>query len=192
MKGTKTMLKRVRMAVAALAMGVVYSVAEAQTITALEGVSFEPMQGEVFTFLGPSGQGKTTTIGILAGYVVFNEGTPDQVIADFGRGDIYVTSGGDILSLKAMRQQFAPTMPTAPAAPATGDLDAELRFHLEMETKENLRRGLNPHEAVRLARMKLGGTAQGLLSNFAESESRFQRQQRSCGTSTPCKTLSGV
>jgi predicted permease len=37
------------------------------------------------------------------------------------------------------------------------ELDAELRFHLEMETQKNLREGLPPEEARRLAAVRFGG-----------------------------------
>lgn len=43
---------------------------------ALEDVSFEVKSGEIFGFLGPSGAGKTTTIHILTGQLI-----PDQGIA---------------------------------------------------------------------------------------------------------------
>ena len=42
----------------------------------LEDVSFEVKSGEIFGFLGPSGAGKTTTIHILTGQLI-----PDQGIA---------------------------------------------------------------------------------------------------------------
>ena len=40
------------------------------------------------------------------------------------------------------------------------ETDQELAFHLEMETQENLRRGMNPEEARRAARIRLGGLDQ--------------------------------
>src|SRR5262247_1294912 len=36
-------------------------------------------------------------------------------------------------------------------------IDAEMRFHLEMETAENIRRGMNEEEARRAALMSFGG-----------------------------------
>ena len=36
-------------------------------VTAVDGVSLEVQQGEVFGFLGPNGAGKTTTIKIALG-----------------------------------------------------------------------------------------------------------------------------
>ncbi len=42
---------------------------------------------------------------------------------------------------------------------AEADLDDELRFHLEMETAENVRRGMAPDEARRAATLAFGGEA---------------------------------
>lgn len=44
---------------------------------ALEGMSFNVKQGEIFGFLGPSGAGKTTTIKILTGQLRATEGTAE-------------------------------------------------------------------------------------------------------------------
>jgi predicted permease len=40
-----------------------------------------------------------------------------------------------------------------------GDLDAELRFHLDQLTEENVAKGMSPIEAVRLARRQMGSVA---------------------------------
>lgn len=53
-------------------------------ITAVDGVSFEVKESEIFGLLGPNGAGKSTTIGMMAGYVkpdggsvnVANSGSP--------------------------------------------------------------------------------------------------------------------
>ncbi len=37
------------------------------------------------------------------------------------------------------------------------EFDDELRFHLQMETDANLRRGMTPEQASRAARLRLGG-----------------------------------
>jgi hypothetical protein len=37
------------------------------------------------------------------------------------------------------------------------EMDAEMRFHLEMETAENIRRGMNEEEARRAALRSFGG-----------------------------------
>jgi len=42
-------------------------------VKAVDGISFEVQQGEIFGFLGPNGAGKTTTIEIIEGYK-----TPDS------------------------------------------------------------------------------------------------------------------
>src|ERR1700674_5148459 len=41
-----------------------------------------------------------------------------------------------------------------------GDLDAELRAHLEMLTQENIRRGMSPADARYAARREFGGVEQ--------------------------------
>jgi len=40
------------------------------------------------------------------------------------------------------------------------EMDAELRFHIEKQTEENLRRGMTPQEARRIALLELGGVEQ--------------------------------
>ena len=40
------------------------------------------------------------------------------------------------------------------------ELDEELRFHLEMQTTENIKAGMSPAEARRAARLTLGGVKQ--------------------------------
>ncbi|WP_277280170.1 ABC transporter ATP-binding protein [Streptococcus hyointestinalis] len=57
--------------------------------TALEDISFEVDEGEIFGFLGPSGAGKTTTINILTGQLTPKSGTAlvlgkesSQLVAD--------------------------------------------------------------------------------------------------------------
>lgn len=37
------------------------------------------------------------------------------------------------------------------------EMDEELRFHLDMETERNIRRGMSPRAARRQARMAFGG-----------------------------------
>ncbi|MGT2742329.1 ABC transporter ATP-binding protein [Streptococcus plurextorum] len=49
------------------------------TQTALDDISFEIGQGQIFGFLGPSGSGKTTTINILTG----------QLLADSGSAEVF-------------------------------------------------------------------------------------------------------
>ncbi|MGE3665063.1 MAG: ABC transporter ATP-binding protein [Steroidobacteraceae bacterium] len=45
------------------------------TLTAVDGVSFEAHPGEVLGFLGPNGAGKTTTMRMIAGFIAPTEGT---------------------------------------------------------------------------------------------------------------------
>jgi ABC-2 type transport system ATP-binding protein len=44
-------------------------------ITAVDGIAFRVLQGELFGFLGPNGAGKTTTINMLTGLARPNSGT---------------------------------------------------------------------------------------------------------------------
>ena len=46
-----------------------------ETITALNGISFEVKPGEIMGFLGPNGAGKTTTLRILTGLLVPTSGS---------------------------------------------------------------------------------------------------------------------
>src|SRR5947209_19645487 len=43
-------------------------------VTAVDGVSFQVQQGEVFGFLGPNGSGKTTVIKMLTGILPLTSG----------------------------------------------------------------------------------------------------------------------
>jgi ABC-2 type transport system ATP-binding protein len=43
-------------------------------VKAVDGISFEVQQGELFGFLGPNGAGKTTTIEIIEGYKMADRG----------------------------------------------------------------------------------------------------------------------
>jgi branched-chain amino acid transport system ATP-binding protein len=44
-------------------------------LTAVDGVSFEVQQGEIFAVIGPNGAGKTTLFNIIAGVFVPDQGT---------------------------------------------------------------------------------------------------------------------
>jgi ABC-2 type transport system ATP-binding protein len=44
-------------------------------LTAVDGVSFEVKEGEIFAFLGPNGAGKTTTIKMLTTLLQPTSGT---------------------------------------------------------------------------------------------------------------------
>src|SRR5262245_40120174 len=43
-------------------------------VVAVDGVDLEVAQGEFFTMLGPSGSGKTTTLRLIAGFELPDEG----------------------------------------------------------------------------------------------------------------------
>ena len=52
---------------------------------ALNNLSFEVQQGEVFGLLGPNGAGKTTFLSILSGIVIKTEGKVNVWGFDFGK-----------------------------------------------------------------------------------------------------------
>ena len=52
--------------------------------------------------------------------------------------------------------------------PADQELDAEIRFHLDMQVEENLRRGMSPEEARRAAHLTFGGV-EGVKESCRES-----------------------
>jgi len=54
-------------------------------IVAVDRISFEVKQGEIFGFLGPNGAGKTTTIRILTGIIKPDEGTATIMEHDIER-----------------------------------------------------------------------------------------------------------
>ncbi len=51
-------------------------------VAAVDGVSFEVREGEVFALLGPNGAGKTTTVEILEGYRARSSGRVEVLGAD--------------------------------------------------------------------------------------------------------------
>ena len=59
-------------------------------VNAVDGVSFEVSQGEIFGLLGPNGAGKTTIIGVLTTAIVPTQGTASIMSADVVRDPIGV------------------------------------------------------------------------------------------------------
>ena len=82
-------------------------------ITAVDGVSFDIMQGEVFGLLGPNGAGKTTTISILSGILQPTDG--EVMVAGFNARE----------SVPAMRM-------------ALGVVPQELSIYMKLSGRENL------------------------------------------------------
>jgi ABC-2 type transport system ATP-binding protein len=84
------------------------------TVKAVDGVSFDVREGEIFAFLGPNGAGKTTTLSMIAGLVAADAGT---VVID-GR-----PLGGD----------------TDPIKRRFGLVPQDLALYDELSARENLR-----------------------------------------------------
>jgi ABC-2 type transport system ATP-binding protein len=82
-------------------------------ITAVDGVSFDIMRGEVFGLLGPNGAGKTTTISILSG--------------------ILQPSGGEVQVAGFNARETAPAMRMA-----LGVVPQELSIYMKLTGRENL------------------------------------------------------
>jgi ABC-2 type transport system ATP-binding protein len=83
------------------------------TIKAVDDISFEVKEGEIFGFLGPNGAGKTTTISMIAGLL-----KPDS-------GKIRINSldlDGDLKKIKRLM----------------GVVPQEMAFYEELTAKENL------------------------------------------------------
>jgi ABC-2 type transport system ATP-binding protein len=56
-------------------------------VPAVQGISFEVAEGEVFALLGPNGAGKTTTVEILEGFRARDSGIVEVFGFDPGRGE---------------------------------------------------------------------------------------------------------
>ena len=50
------------------------------------------------------------------------------------------------------------------------EMDEELSFHLDMETNKNLRKGMDPMEARRRAKISFGGEERFKIRNFRISK----------------------
>ncbi len=83
------------------------------SITAVDGVSFNIMKGEVFGLLGPNGAGKTTTISILSG--------------------ILQPTSGDVQVAGFNAREAAPAMRMA-----LGVVPQELSIYMKLTGRENL------------------------------------------------------
>src|SRR5579883_2215440 len=57
-----------------------------ETLTAVDGVSFDIGRGEIFGLLGPNGAGKTTTISMIAGLLAPTSGHARVAGFESGRG----------------------------------------------------------------------------------------------------------
>src|SRR5687768_15720329 len=59
--------------------------------TAVDHISFQVQQGEIFGFLGPNGAGKTTTIKMLTGLLEPTSGTGSVAGIEIGRDPTALT-----------------------------------------------------------------------------------------------------
>jgi ABC-type multidrug transport system ATPase subunit len=60
-----------------------------RTQLAVDAISFDVEEGQVFGFLGPNGSGKTTTIGMLLGIISANAGDV-RLFERYGRAELHV------------------------------------------------------------------------------------------------------
>ncbi|MEM6663529.1 MAG: ATP-binding cassette domain-containing protein [Pseudomonadota bacterium] len=100
---------------------------------ALAGLDLSVREGWTYSFLGPTGAGKTTTISIITDLVGISIGTEDAAIVDLGGGEIYVNDRGNYIGLGAQMAQARKQMgalgqvaggAAAPASTGDAELDA--------------------------------------------------------------------
>ena len=58
-------------------------------VVAVDGIDLEIAHGEFFTMLGPSGSGKTTTLRMIAGFEIPDDGVVELAGSDVGRLPAY-------------------------------------------------------------------------------------------------------
>ena len=66
-------------------------------VTAVDGVSLEIGDGELFTLLGPSGCGKTTLLRLIAGFYTPDDGEINHLYG--GRGFYFRDPNGHLLEV---------------------------------------------------------------------------------------------
>ena len=79
-------------------------------VTAVDEVDLDIERGEFFTMLGPSGSGKTTTLRMIAGFEL-----PDEGSIELGGGDVVAPA-----ALRPRRQHGVPGLRAVPAHDGRG------------------------------------------------------------------------
>ena len=122
--------------------------------TAVDGLSFQVQQGEVFGFLGPNGAGKSTTMKMLTGFLAPTSGTASIL-------------GFDIQSDTLKAQQQIGYLPEG--APCYGDMTvrgflefiAEVRGYRGAEKKQRVQRAVEQVELDKVLEQSIETLSKG-------------------------------
>jgi len=127
-----------------------------ETIKAVDGISFEVKQGELFGFLGPNGAGKTTTINILNGLLKPTKGTA-------------IVEGYDVLKDLKKVKELIGVCPQEPAifkflnARENIELFGNLHLMPKEELKERTNNLLERLDLLEASKRKTKGYSGGML-----------------------------
>jgi len=129
-----------------------YSVSRG-VVKAVDGVSFEVKEGEIFGILGPSGSGKTTLSRIIAG------------IADVTSGEVYVRIGDDWVDMRAPGISGR-----GKATPYIGILHQEYSLYPHRTVLDNLTDSISLDLPSEFARVRAIDILTGIGFSEAEAE----------------------
>lgn len=123
---------------------------------AVNGISFEVEEGQIFGFLGPNGSGKTTTIGMLLGII-----TPT-------RGSVSLFGGSGAAELHAARQRIGATLETPNFYPYLSGWD-NLRIvaNVKGKTKKEMEEVLDIVGLAKRKRTKFKAFSLGMKQRLA-------------------------